>query len=242
MRLTKKQLSNIIFEVLGLEGGEASSPRTPRIFVLVGPPSIGKSTWIDNEFAEIDPYVISRDDIVEQVAGDRGWAYDDMFVSPPDDAVIGDVDEKYGEVQAPPQWMTWASSVFSDVLAANGEVQDAFNSRVSGAVPSGADVVVDMTNMTAASRARSLAAIKGSEDLYEKIAIDFKFKGAEEIIMAVAEKRAESAARMGKSKTIPRAAIERIMGTYEPPTTAEGFDSIVDVDNREILADLIDSD
>ncbi len=59
MRLTKKQLSNCIFEVLGLEGGEASSPRTPRIFVLVGPPSIGKSTWIDNEFAEIDPYVIS---------------------------------------------------------------------------------------------------------------------------------------------------------------------------------------
>jgi predicted AAA+ superfamily ATPase len=53
-----------------------------KIFVLVGPPSVGKSTWIKGTFEEA-PYIINRDDIVEQVASEYGWTYDDLFVSPP---------------------------------------------------------------------------------------------------------------------------------------------------------------
>ena len=33
------------------------------IFVLVGPPSVGKSTWIRNHFGDDNPYIINRDDI-----------------------------------------------------------------------------------------------------------------------------------------------------------------------------------
>ena len=138
--------------------------------------------------------------------------------------------------------MTWAQSVFSLVMKANGAVQKAFNQRVSGAVPSGLDVIVDMTNMNAAARARALNAIEGRQDDYEKIAVDFKFEGAEDVIMRVAQKRAEAAARMGKSKTIPPAAMQRMMGAYEAPSLDEGFDSIVEMDNREILRDLADQD
>ena len=47
---------------------------------------------------------------------------------------------------------------------------------------------------------------------------------------------------MGKSKTIPPAAFERMFNAYEQPTLEEGFDSIVEVDNRQMLADLIDRD
>ena len=235
MKITKRQLRRIIKEAIEFT-------RPPRIFVLVGPPSVGKSTWIKSTFGDTSPYIINRDDIVEKVAASYNWTYDDMFVSPPEDAVIGESDPKYGEVQTPPSWMTWAQSVFSLVMEANGKVQEAFNQRVSGASPSGQDVVVDMTNMNAAARARAMSAIEGRQDDYEKIAVDFKFEGAEEVIMRVAQKRAEAAARMGKSKTIPRAAMQRMMGAYEAPSLDEGFDSIVEVDNREILRDLADRD
>tara|TARA_R110000822_G_scaffold47013_2_gene125016 strand:+ start:420 stop:1127 length:708 start_codon:yes stop_codon:yes gene_type:complete len=235
MKITRRQLRRIVKEAI-------ETTRPPRIFVLVGPPSVGKSTWIKNTFRDTIPYVINRDDIVEQVASTYGWTYDDMFVTPPEDATIGESDEKYGEVQVSPSWMTWAQSVFSLVMEANGAVQAAFNQRVSGAVPSGLDVIVDMTNMNAAARARALNAIEGRQDDYEKIAVDFKFEGAEDVIMRVAQKRAEAAARMGKSKTIPPAAMQRMMGAYEAPSLDEGFDSIVEMDNREILRDLADQD
>ena len=235
MKITRRQLRRIVKEAI-------ETTRPPRIFVLVGPPSVGKSTWIKNTFRDTIPYVINRDDIVEQVASTYGWTYDDMFVTPPEDATIGESDEKYGEVQVSPSWMTWAQSVFSLVMEANGAVQAAFNQRVSGAVPSGLDVIVDMTNMNAAARARALNAIEGRQDDYEKIAVDFKFEGAEDVIMRVAQKRAEAADRMGKSKTIPPAAMQRMMGAYEAPSLDEGFDSIVEMDNREILRDLADQD
>ena len=235
MKITRRQLRRIVKEAI-------ETTRPPRIFVLVGPPSVGKSTWIKNTFRDTIPYVINRDDIVEQVASTYGWTYDDMFVTPPEDATIGESDEKYGEVQVSPSWMTWAQSVFSLVMEANGAVQAAFNQRVSGAVPSGLDVIVDMTNMNAAARARALNAIEGRQDDYEKIAVDFKFEGAEDVIMRVAQKRAEAAVRMGKSKTIPPAAMQRMMGAYEAPSLDEGFDSIVEMDNREILRDLADQD
>ena len=235
MKITRRQLRRIVKEAI-------ETTRPPRIFVLVGPPSVGKSTWIKNTFRDTIPYVINRDDIVEQVASTYGWTYDDMFVTPPEDATIGESDEKYGEVQVSPSWMTWAQSVFSLVMEANGAVQSAFNQRVSGAVPSGLDVIVDMTNMNAAARARALNAIEGRQDDYEKIAVDFKFEGAEDVIMRVAQKRAEAAERMGKSKTIPPAAMQRMMGAYEAPSLDEGFDSIVEMDNREILRDLADQD
>ena len=235
MKITRRQLRRIVKEAI-------ETTRPPRIFVLVGPPSVGKSTWIKNTFRDTIPYVINRDDIVEQVANTYGWTYDDMFVTPPEDATIGESDEKYGEVQVSPSWMTWAQSVFSLVMKANGAVQKAFNQRVSGAVPSGLDVIVDMTNMNAAARARALNAIEGRQDDYEKIAVDFKFEGAEDVIMRVAQKRAEAAERMGKSKTIPPAAMQRMMRAYEAPSLDEGFDSIVEMDNREILRDLADQD
>lgn len=43
-----------------------------KIYVLVGPPSVGKSTWIKNTFKS-EPYIISRDNIVDQVADELGW-------------------------------------------------------------------------------------------------------------------------------------------------------------------------
>ena len=204
-----------------------------KMIVLVGPPSVGKSTWIQSNFP--NAYIINRDDIVEKVASSYGWTYDDMFATPPADAQVGDSDEKFGNVVAAPSWMTWAKTVFDKVQEANGKVQQLMNSRVSGAHTSDEDVVVDMTNMNAGSRKSAMKAIEGNEGDYHKVAVDFKFKGAEDVIKKMAEKRAEAAQRMGKSKTIPPAAFDRMFSSYEEPSQGEGFDEILSVDNIESL-------
>jgi hypothetical protein len=51
----------------------------------------------------------------------------------------------------------------------------------------------------------------------------------------MAQLRAEQAKRMGKPKTVPEAAIRRMMGTFELPVLDEGFDKVLIVDNLELL-------
>ena len=133
-------------------------------------------------------------------------------------------------------------TIFDKVQEANGKVQQLMNSKVSGANPSGQDIVVDMTNMNAGSRKSAMKAIEGNEDKYHKVAVDFRFKGAEDVIKKMAEKRAEAAQRMGKSKTIPPAAFDRMFSSYEEPTTAEGFDEVISVDNIENLKRALNDD
>jgi hypothetical protein len=232
MRLTESRLRRIIREEL-----EQATSDKRKIFVLIGPPSVGKSTWISKTF-EKKPYVISRDDIVESVAASLGLTYDDLFVGPPVDAKLGDQDDKYGEVVESPSWMTWQPLSFDRVLAANNDVQAAFKQRVAGAIPSNSDVVVDMTNMNARARKGALAAISGSEVDFDKIAVVFEFEGAEDVIKRVAAKRAAAAKRMGKSKTIPPAAFDRMFSSFQRVTGDEGFDEVVSVDNRAVLKQL----
>jgi len=209
-----------------------------KIFVLVGPPSVGKSTWLKNTFTDIKPYIINRDDLVEQVAQQYGWTYDDLFVNPPKDSKLGDVSEKYGEVIKSPDYMSWSPLSYDKVLEANGKVTDLFNKRVSEAA--GQDnIVVDMTNMNVGSRKGALKPIQGLEDEYKKIAVVFNFKGAEDIIKKVASKRAEEAKALGKSKTIPDSAFDRMFSSFQEISPEEGFDEVINVDNTDKLRQLI---
>ena len=212
-----------------------------RIYVLVGPPSVGKSTWIKNTFQDVKPYIINRDDLAEQVAEEYGWTYEDMFVYPPTESVEGDVSDKYGTVVKAPAYMTWPGApkvVYDKVIEANGKVQSLFTDRVTGA--KGQDnIVVDMTNMNAGARKGALKAIEGSEADYYKVAVVFKFQGAEDIIKKVAQKRAEEAKKMGKSKTIGPDVFDRMFKSYQEVSPEEGFDEVVEEDNTAKLKELI---
>jgi hypothetical protein len=237
MKLTTKQLRRIIKEELNKInesdfGGEQMALK--KFMVLVGPPSVGKSTWIQNNLPD-DVYVINRDDIVEAVAEDYNWTYDDMFAAPPQDAQVGDFDEKYGKVVQSPSYMSWQPLSFDKILEANGIVFNEFNQRVAGAVPSSKDIVVDMTNMNARARSGAMRAVQGHENRYEKIAVVFETEGAEEFIKKVAAKRAAAAKRMGKSKTIPPHVFDRMFSSFQKVEPSEGFDKIVSVDNRQFL-------
>lgn len=195
------------------------------IYILIGPPAIGKSTWIQNHTDPQNTIVINRDDIVEKIANSYGWTYDDMFVYPPNEAEIGEMDEKYGKVIPAPEWMHWRKSIFSKVTEGNDKVLAIFKKSMEDAKASDKNVVVDLTNMRANDRIDGLNRISRPNDT--KVAVIFNFKGKEKIIKAVAAKRAEAAERMGKSKTIPDVVIDKMISAYEPPTPKEGYDKII---------------
>ena len=211
------------------------------IYVLVGPPSVGKSTWIKQTFSEVSPYVINRDELAEKVAEEYGWTYDDMFMSPPADSTEGDVSEKYGKVVPAPAYMNWPGApklVYDKLVEANGKVQKLFTDKVSGA--KGQDnIVVDMTNMNSGSRKGALKAIEGQESEYHKVAVVFNFKGSEDIIKQVGRKRAEEAKKLGKSKTISDDVFDRMFKNYQEVSPEEGFDEVIMKDNTEELKRVI---
>lgn len=233
--------NNLIYEVermKKLAGIINEQEQEKKIFVLVGPPSIGKSTWINNFFTDIKPYIINRDELVEEVASSYGWTYDDMFISPPKDAELGYVDEKYGEVIKSPSYMSWQPKSYSKVLEANNIVASKFGNKVSKAKGQ-ENIVVDMTNMNANSRKRALDAISGQEEEYKKIAVVFNFQGIEDLIKRVAEKRAEAAKKMGKSKTIGPHVFNKMFASYQEVSSEEGFDEVINIDNTAALEQAI---
>jgi predicted kinase len=209
--------------------------KTKKMYVLVGPPSVGKSTWIKS-LNNNDVIIINRDEIVEDVAEKNGLTYDEMFINPSSEtSEIGDVHPKYGEViQAPPH-MPWTDLAYDKLVKINGYVHYLLTTKIEQAVNSGNDIVVDMTNMNKGSRKRALKFLGDKSDEYQKIAVVFKFQGAEHIIKKVASIRAQQYKDAGKSKTIGDEVFDMMFKSYEEPTTEEGFDDIIYVDNTKQL-------
>jgi len=209
--------------------------KTKKIYVLVGPPSVGKSTWIKS-LNNDNIVIINRDEIVEEVAEKNGLTYDEMFINPsPESSEIGDKHPKYGEVVEAPPHMPWTELVYSRLLKINGYVHYLLTTKIEQAVNSDNDIVVDMTNMNKGSRKRALKYLGDKSDEYEKIAVVFKFQGGEDIIKKVSNIRAQQYKDMGKSKTIADNTFDMMFKSYEEPTTEEGFDDIIQVDNIKQL-------
>lgn len=60
----------------------------PRLYFLIGPPAVGKSTWIQENAA--NAAICNRDDEVVAAAQETGvGTYDDMFERPPQDVIAG---------------------------------------------------------------------------------------------------------------------------------------------------------
>ena len=209
--------------------------KTKKMYVLVGPPSVGKSTWIKS-LNNDNIVVINRDDIVEEVAEKNGLTYDEMFITPsPESSEIGDKHPKYGEVIESPPHMPWTDLAYDRLVKINGYVHHLLTTKIEQAVNSGNDIVVDMTNMNKGSRKRALKYLGDKSDEYEKIAVIFKFQGAEDIIKKVASIRAQQYRDAGKSKTIGDDVFDMMFKSYEEPTMEEGFDDIIHVDNIKQL-------
>ena len=209
------------------------------IFILVGPPSVGKSTWIKNTFGDISPYIISRDDTAEAVAEQLGLTYDDMFVLPPEGSKIGDIDPKYGTVVQSPDSMKWSPTQYDKVVKANEKINGWLYKKIKQADASGKDIVVDMTNMTIRARKRALEAIEGKESEYKKVAVVFETSGAEDIVAKNAARRSEITKAAGRPKTVPPEQVYKMLATFQAIASEEGFDEVVSVDNRAELKKIV---
>ena len=197
------------------------------IYILVGPPAVGKSTWLENNLMDKNPHIINRDLIVEQVAEEMGLTYDDMFSVPGVDKKEGDVDDKFGTVIKSPSWMTWQKLSYDKISQANQEIQRRLDRRISESSEKSC-VVVDMTNMTKKSRKGMIDKVLAATGSgYKKIAVDFEFKVFEDVIYSASEKRSREYKQRGKSKTISKKVLNRMFSHYETVDDSEGFDEII---------------
>lgn len=208
------------------------------MWVLIGPPAVGKSTWTRENVSD-DAHIISRDSIVEKVAEDMGWTYNDMFRPPPAHLRLGDRDERFGKVVPSPPWMKGQKYSWSKVLEANNLVKRLMDKQVKTARESGKDIVVDMTNLSRGARAGVLRWIKGLESDFNKVAVNFPFQGYEDVIRSISEMRAKKLQEEGKTKDIPKQVMDQMFNRWQEPSLDEGFDNIIEVDNREALAGLL---
>ena len=79
-KIIKQEINKILIS-------ESNSSGRPELIFLIGPPAIGKSTYIQEHYRDQKKYiVVNRDEIVEKIASQLGiGTYDDMYTSPPND-------------------------------------------------------------------------------------------------------------------------------------------------------------
>ena len=135
------------------------------LYILVGPPGSGKSYWRKQHAESI---VISRDDLVNKVATENGFIYDEMFIKPTVDEELGYKHPKYGRVVE--GWK--GTKTYEKVKFANQEVTRRFKEieTYASSNETDKDVIIDMTNMTKNGRSSTLKKYKD----FKKIAIVFK--------------------------------------------------------------------
>jgi len=178
-------------------------------YILIGPPAVGKSTWIKKTFGSNQPCVISRDDIVDKVAEEIGVTYNDMFNSKED-----------------------------KVKQANKKVDRIVSENIQNAKYSGKDIVVDMTNLTLSRRISNSKAIEGVEKEYKKVAVLFNFNN-KELLFNTAKKRAELISASGKTKTISMGILSSMINSFQEIDPNEKFDEVLHVDTTEQLKKFI---
>jgi hypothetical protein len=179
-------------------------------YLLIGPPAVGKSTWIKKTYGDNLPYVISRDNFVDQVAAEIGVTYNEMF-----------------------------SSKEPFVKEANKKVDRLVEEKIDLAKYCNKDIVVDMTNLTLGRRNKNSKAISGVEDKYKKIAVLFNFLDNEEIIFSTAQKRAKIIKESGNTKDISKFILTSMIKSYQEITPEENFEEIINIDTTQDLKKFI---
>lgn len=181
---------------------------------LIGLPCVGKST-----VASAASFKINRDEIVSAVAANHGLTYDEMFSTP----VEGEVEHaRFGTVVPAPEWMTWCTSVYSNIQAYNNEVDIEFNARVAQAHLHN-EVVIDMTNLHKDGRLAMVEKLIGDhpKENFSFSAIIFETKNIENVIK-LSEIRAEKL----NGKNIPAAVFHRMANSFTDPVDDNIFETI----------------
>jgi predicted kinase len=183
---------------------------TKNLYVLIGPPCTGKSTWIKKNGFISDPdcKIISSDNIVEELVSARGLTYDDFF-------------------QSQDKNLKWKHRVL---------FEEQFKD-----IPDYKNIILDLTNLNVKSRKGIMGKIPDLDERY-KISVVFRFKGREETILKMMEKRSKELEKKGKKKTIPMNVMLSMFSSFEPPQPEEGFDLNIEVDNTDFFIKVLNGE
>lgn len=218
-----------LFEIVSQEeSGVENHHNKTEIVVLVGPPAVGKSTFIKNKFPEGSVALVNRDDIVDDVSRSMGMTYDDMFELPPKDSVVGSTvagKENFGQVQDAPPWMNWTTKVYSNIQEANKIINSQLEKKFRDAVSSGKHVIVDMTNMTSGARRGALKYVQGKDFFKRAVVFTLQESDLPELLKRM-KNRSDFIKANGGSKTIGADVIDRMIKSFQRVTSEEGFDKI----------------
>lgn len=201
------------------------------IWVLVGPPAVGKSHWVRQNFTQDQSYIISRDDIVESVALENSLTYDDMFSLPDKGIQLGYLHPQFGtvEISTSNGYKNSNGYVWSKISLLNLKVNQLLRARISGAWGH-SNIISDLTNMTRAARRKALVAVSKMPSSYNKVAVKFDFIPYLDDLKRVSNLRSIAALELGRPKTVSTTVIDQMVNNYSPPLLNEGFDSIITVD------------
>jgi predicted kinase len=158
---------------------------TPALFMLIGAPGTGKSTWVSNQQLDWSRTVlVSSDGHIEEYAKSQGRTYSDVFK----------------------EYMGTATQLMMN------DITDAINKDY--------DIIWDQTNMSAKARKRKLQAIPLH---YEKYALVFELPDETEHARRLASR---------PGKNISPDIINNMVKSFNMPTTDEGFDQIITINNE----------
>ena len=232
----KNRDSNFFEYISQDEFGDENLDQRKELVVLIGPPAVGKSTYVAQKFPSDDVFVINRDDIVNYISDGIGMTYDDMFVLPPKDSVpntsVSGM-EKYGLVKQAPSWMRWTKVVYDKVQDANDRINDMLKKRFKEGIDSGKNVVVDMTNMTTTSRQSALKYAEGKDFFRRAVVFTMSESDLPNLLKRMRDRSAKIAAE-GGSKTIGDDVISRMVSSFEKVSPSEGFDKVDTVDTFSV--------
>lgn len=184
---------------------------------LIGVPCSGKSHYRRNSFSDEQVFIISRDDIREQLIEEYGIGYQNLYTKP-----------KEGDPKEHPVFgVQTENGEWSKIVEMNQELKDRFEQQKINSLKAlyeGKKVIVDLTNLTKQERSDLIQIFKkfGAHDITATV---FKFDGNEEYIFKMNQIRGEQT-----NNVIPDFIIQGMMDKYEAPSLSEGFSEIKLVD------------
>lgn len=193
--------------------------------ILIGIPCSGKTTFRNNSYNENDIFVISRDDIRNQLIEEYKIPYQDMFKKPKEEDPI--LHPLYGVKTQDGQW--------SNIQKMNADFKERFEEVKQQAVKEiqrEKRIVVDLTNTTKQDR-------QYIKDLFKDVdgitfnAFIFEFERNISLIKKQNQVRGDK-----NENVIPDFVFDDFVNKFEHVTEEEGFDNIKGIDGLKGLKNI----
>jgi len=196
--------------------------------ILIGVSATGKSTHINNVLGGVEKnYIISDDEISEEMANELKISYEETFLEPKEEEV-GERNKKYGEVikiteEERKKTPFKTRKVYKKLYAAKLEERRRFFNKIKKAVEKGdKNIVIDSTNLTKENRKELISSLKDIK-IKRKLKIVYKvfLYGDIETVIGISKIRHQKHLKNGESKCIEPFVYHYMDKIYEIPEREE---------------------